>query len=75
MKQILSILATAAFVASVASGAFAVDCMKGGTPMKGGAMSAMCAKGQTYVKGYKKKNGKKVKGYCKASPSKAAMKK
>lgn len=75
MNRILSILATAAFVASVGTGAFAMDHMKGGTMTKGGAMSTTCPKGQMYVKGYKKKNGKTVKGYCKASPSKAAMKK
>lgn len=74
MKRLLSILATAAFVLSVVPSAFAMDSMKGDS-MKGGAMSAKCPAGQMYVKGYKKKDGTKVKGYCKSSPSKAAMKK
>ena len=39
---------------------------KGGAMMMGGGMHMghRCPKGQHWVKGYNKKNGTKVKGYC-----------
>ena len=73
MKRLLSALATAAFVAVVSSGAFAMDSMKGGA-MKGSAMSK-CPAGQTWIKGYKKKDGTKVAGYCRKAKSSSMMKK
>ena len=65
MQRFLSALFGIAFVASLGSGAgFAAT---KSTSMMSSSMSSMkCAKGQSYVKGYKTKAGKSVKGYCRA---------
>lgn len=67
MNRILSSLLTAAFVVSLTGAAGAMSSMKGHS-MMGSHMGMMhkCAKGKTWVHGYMKKDGTKVKGYCRA---------
>ena len=63
MRRFLS-----AILASAALFAFAVP-VSADTAMSGMKMMKTCPKGQTMVKGYKKKDGTKVAGYCRASSS------
>ena len=63
MQRILSSLCAAAFVLSMAGAAGATSKMSGNS-MHGHMMMSKCAKGKTWVHGYTKKNGTKVKGYC-----------
>ena len=62
MKRIFSLVSVLAFVLSLSAVSSAMDSMKKDSGMM---MGMKCAKGQTYVKGYKKKDGTLVKGYCK----------
>ncbi len=70
MKRFLSALVTLSLVAALGSAAVATDKTKMKammTPKPTGMMmskSMKCAKGKSYVKGYTKKNGTVVKGYC-----------
>ncbi len=68
MNRILSSLLTAAFVVSLAGAAGATSSMKGHAMMGGHHMGMMhkCAKGKMWVHGYMKKDGTRVKGYCRA---------
>jgi len=62
MRRLASALAALAFAASLTTGVLAMphDAMGG----MGHGMKHKCPPGQHWVKGYKKKNGTKVKGYC-----------
>jgi hypothetical protein len=67
MNRILSAFAAAAFALSLGSGSMAATATS--APVKPPSkMSTMakhsCPKGQTWVKGYTTKKGKKVDGYC-----------
>lgn len=63
MNRFLSTLSAIAFVATLgAAPAFAA-----GSSHMSSMSSTKCAKGQSYTKGYTKKDGTKVKGYCHAS--------
>ncbi|GAC1549543.1 MAG: hypothetical protein NVS2B17_34220 [Candidatus Velthaea sp.] len=68
MNRFVSMIMAAALVASLGSGAFAKDKDKSkGDAMKspmGMTTMEKCAPGKKYVKGYTKKHGVKVKGYC-----------
>jgi len=64
MKRLLSLVMAAAFAASLGTSAFATDSMKGDSMKSSTSMKMKCPKGKMYVKGYKKKDGTKVKGYC-----------
>lgn len=68
MKRLVSMLTAAAMIAALGTGAFAGEKMKKGASdnasAMGQSMSTKCAPGKKYVKGYKKKDGTKVKGYC-----------
>lgn len=64
MKRFLSAIMSLAFVAALASGASATDKMAKSSTMMHSKMKMSCPKGKKYVKGYTKKDGKKVKGYC-----------
>jgi hypothetical protein len=80
MKRILSALSAVAFAASLGLGAFtpvnAADTMTSTKPMTAKEMKTdpsapkakskqwHCKTGETYIKGYAKKDGTKVKGYC-----------
>lgn len=64
MKRILSLVMAAAFAASLGTSAFAADTMKGDSMKSSMSMKSKCPKGKSYVKAYKKKDGTKVKGYC-----------
>lgn len=68
MKRLVSMFATAALVAALGAGALAADKDKSkGDMMKssmGKTTMEKCAAGKKYVKGYKKKDGTRVKGYC-----------
>jgi hypothetical protein len=70
MQRFLSALLTASLVAALGTAAVATDKskMKAMSTPKPSAMSMSkpmkCGKGKSYVKGYTKKNGTVVKGYC-----------
>lgn len=73
MTKLLSALAALALVGALGTGsAFAKDKtakthQKGASAQAstmGKTMSRQCAPGKKFVKGYTKKNGQKVKGYC-----------
>jgi len=68
MKRFLSALVTVSLVAALGSAAVATDKKKAMmTPMPSSMMMSKpmkCGKGKSYVKGYTKKNGTVVKGYC-----------
>jgi hypothetical protein len=64
MQRFLTSLAAIAFAASLGA-APALASSKTASHMS--SMSTKCAKGESYTKGYKKKDGTKVKGYCHAS--------
>jgi len=66
MNKIMSGFLALCLVAAVSAGAQAKDNDKGrhhGNGM-GMRMSHQCAPGKSWVKGYKNKYGKHVKGYC-----------
>jgi hypothetical protein len=65
MRRLAGFLTALAFAASLATGA-AVAKPHDNDHMMGGMMGQKhhCAKGQHWVHGYKNKNGKWVKGYC-----------
>ncbi len=72
MNRIFTALAAAAALFTIATPTFATAA----TPMPAMAMpmakvtpagNHTCPKGATYVKGYKKADGTKVKGYCRKS--------
>jgi Spy/CpxP family protein refolding chaperone len=64
MRRLVSALAAFAFAASLST--FAVATQGHNNMMTGGGMMMghRCPRGQHWVKGYVKKNGQKVKGYC-----------
>ena len=64
MKRLFSLVMAAAFAVSLGTSAFAMDSMKGDAMKSSTSMKMKCPKGKMYVKGYKKKDGTKVKGYC-----------
>jgi hypothetical protein len=74
MNRFLSALITGAALLAFATPSFASTAMTAASPS---AMAPMahatpagnhtCPKGQTYVKGYTKADGTKVKGYCRAA--------
>jgi len=65
MKRLLSAISALAFAASLGTSAFAADKMTKGNSMGHSMMSGVkCKKGEKWVKGYTKKDGTKVKGYC-----------
>jgi hypothetical protein len=67
MRRFAGILTAFAFAASLTSApVFAKphDHMRGNSMMAPGHMKHRCPPGQHWVKGYHKKNGQKVKGYC-----------
>ncbi|MEO6991517.1 MAG: hypothetical protein ABI346_06785 [Candidatus Baltobacteraceae bacterium] len=67
MQRFLTSLAAIAFAASLGA-APALASSKTASHMSSmSSMSTKCAKGESYTKGYKKKDGTKVKGYCHAS--------
>ena len=59
----LAAIAMLAFAASLSSFAGPVSA-HGNNMMMGPGMKHRCPPGQHWVKGYHKKNGTKVKGYC-----------
>lgn len=63
MRRLAGFLTALAFAASLSTGAVAKphDNMMGG---HGYGMRHKCPKGQHWVHGYTKKDGTKVKGYC-----------
>ena len=63
MHRLLSSVAAAAFVLSLGAPTFAATSKtsSGGTMTK---TMSKCPAGSTWVKGYKTKTGKTVKGYC-----------
>ncbi len=65
MKRLLSLVMAAAFAASLGTVALA-GTMNSDSTTSSASMRMACPKGKTYVKGYKKKDGTKVKGYCKS---------
>ena len=66
MRRLASILTALAFAASLSAGAVAKphehDQMS--NSMMGPHMKHRCPPGQHWIKGYHKKNGQKVRGYC-----------
>ena len=73
MQRFLSALFGIAFVATLGTGAsFAATAAKG-SAMSSTMASTKCAKGSSYVKGYKTKAGKSVKGYCRADKKPSTM--
>ena len=62
MRRLFAALAALAFAASIAGVAQASP--KTMAPMANSQMMKKCPKGQHWVKGYTKKDGTKVKGYC-----------
>jgi hypothetical protein len=74
LKRLLSSLFSLAFAASLASPAFAAVASPAPMATKAAMSSSMmkpmtCPKGQTWVKPYTKKDGTKVKGYCRKPSS------
>ena len=63
MNRILSLVMAAAFAASLGSAAVAGE-SKGNAMKSPMGMQHACPKGKAWVQGYKKKDGTKVKGYC-----------
>ena len=63
MNRILSLVMATAFAASLGSGAIAGE-SKGNAMKSPMGMQHVCPKGKAWVQGYKKKDGNKVKGYC-----------
>jgi hypothetical protein len=70
MKRIISALVASLALLAFATPSFAADTMKATKSSSMSTMSNMsmkpvvCPKGQTMVKGYKKKDGTVVKPYC-----------
>jgi hypothetical protein len=68
MQKLASILTLLAFVAGLGTAAVAKPDKAKGASMNASAMgttmSHSCSPGKKWVKGYAKKNGMKVKGYC-----------
>ena len=67
MRRFAMALAALAFAASLSGGPVLAkphDHMKGNSMMAPGHMKHRCPPGQHWVKGYKRKNGTMVKGYC-----------
>ncbi len=65
MTKIMSAFLTLCLVAALGAGAQAKDHDKMHDSMHGNMMGKHhCAAGQHWVHGYKNKNGKHVKGYC-----------
>ena len=67
MRTFLSALAMLAFLGSIAAAPGLAGEKKGhmmGGSMMGPGMKHSCPKGKHWVNGYLKKDGKKVKGYC-----------
>lgn len=72
MHKLISAITALSLVAALATGAGAATKSKttmsnssmSGTMQKGSSMSMHCAKGKKWVKPYTKKDGTKVKGYC-----------
>jgi hypothetical protein len=62
MRKLAGILTALAFAASLSSAGVAKDHMMGNS--MSGHMKHKCPPGQHWVKGYHKKSGQKVKGYC-----------
>jgi hypothetical protein len=71
MKRVLSALSAAAFAAALGLGTFATANAAAtpspATPKPKATAKAKCPAGETYVKGYTKQDGTKVKGYCRKS--------
>jgi hypothetical protein len=68
MRKILSSFVVLAFALALGTGVAAAkskDAMMGGT-----AMTTTCPTGSTWVKSYKNKAGKIVKGYCRKTATK-----
>jgi hypothetical protein len=63
MKRLFSSIFAATLLATFSAPAFATPTMAP-MSMMGGMHVHKCAVGSTWVKGYVKKNGTKVKGYC-----------
>ena len=67
MRRFAMALTALAFAVSLAGGPVVAkphDHMKGNSMMAPGHMKHKCPPGQHWVSGYTKKNGTKVKGYC-----------
>ncbi|MEA2689469.1 MAG: hypothetical protein QOJ39_3156 [Candidatus Eremiobacteraeota bacterium] len=60
----LAAIAMIAFAASISAFAAPATAMPGHNMMMGPGMKHRCPPGHHWVKGYHKKNGQKVKGYC-----------
>jgi hypothetical protein len=69
MKRLLSAVSALAFAAALGSSAFADTMSKGS--MASSKTTTSCPTGKTWVKPYTKKDGTKVKGYCKSSSMKS----
>lgn len=69
MKRLLSAFSALAFVAALGTSAFADTMSKGAMSSK---TATACPAGKTWVKAYTKKDGTKVKGYCKSSSMKSS---
>jgi hypothetical protein len=74
MNRLLTALATGAMVLSLGAPSFAAATpkpmkspMSMASPMAKMSSTKSCPKGESYVKGYTKSNGTKVKGYCRKS--------
>ena len=65
MQRFLSAIFALAFAATLSAPAFA-DTMKSSSMA---STKTTCPKGQSWTKGYTKKDGTKVKGYCHADKS------
>lgn len=70
MKRLLSAISVLAFAAALGSSAVAGTMSKGS--MGSSKTTTSCPTGKTWVKPYTKKDGTKVKGYCKSSSAKSA---
>lgn len=64
MKRFISAILSTALVAALGTGAFAADKMKGDAMSSMSKTKTTCPAGKKWVKGYTKKDGTKVKGYC-----------
>jgi hypothetical protein len=66
MRRLASVLAALAFAASLSAGAVAKphDHMRGNSMWAPGHMKHRCPPGQHWVSGYTKRNGQKIRGYC-----------
>ncbi|MGH7707901.1 MAG: hypothetical protein ACREM6_08260 [Vulcanimicrobiaceae bacterium] len=63
MNRLISVLTAAVFAASLSTAAFAATSNSMGSHAMG-KTATKCTTGETWVKGYTNKAGKKVKGYC-----------